>query len=135
MPRQLTREQLDEAASAYRSGSTYAALACRFQMSETRLRKQLRGMVEPRRPGKQLIEVPAPELALADWQAGLSCRQIADKHGLPGGCQAPRHDRRPLSRAGGAHTPEWPGKTETDRGTGPIHDGRTPVSTCKTAIC
>jgi hypothetical protein len=38
--------------------------------------------VEPRPRGKQPIEIEAPELVLADWRAGLSCRAIAEKHGL-----------------------------------------------------
>jgi hypothetical protein len=78
----LTSEQLDQARDAYLNGSTYAALAIRFETSETRVRKALCARVRSRPAGKRLIEVPVPELTIAEWQAGLFCRQIAERHGL-----------------------------------------------------
>jgi hypothetical protein len=66
-----------------RDGQTFTALADWHGVGESTRRKLLRSFgVEPRPRGKKLGEVEMPDLVIADWRAGLSCWQIASKHGL-----------------------------------------------------
>jgi hypothetical protein len=48
------------------------------------------GLYRPPTTWPKLIEIEAPDLVLADWRAGLSCRAIAVKHGMANHCYVGR---------------------------------------------
>jgi hypothetical protein len=79
----LSTRDLTLARRAYECSEAFEAIGQRFCMTEAGMRRLLRSVgVEPRRPGKKLIQVEAPDVVTTDWRAGLSCRAIEAKHGL-----------------------------------------------------
>jgi hypothetical protein len=90
--RALSTADLTAARLVYeRDGATFQSLADRHGVSERTMRRLLVAVgVEPRRPGKQLVEIASPDLVAANW----ACRG-----------QLPRHRRQARSRrlqAGGS---------------------------------
>jgi hypothetical protein len=80
---QLTAAEVMHCRLSYEAGETFEAIAGRFGMDAATIYGLLSAVgVESRRRGQQVIEITTPDLVLADWRAGLSCRAIAAKHGL-----------------------------------------------------